>query len=303
MICSLTDVKKAKNITGASAHDAELTRLILAAEQFVKDYCWRVFDYEASITEFFSVRSRRTNKLLVGRPPIVSISALYDDPLRTYAAGTLVPATDYVIADADAGIIELDGYSFNLGLNNIKLVYAGGFQELAAPAMPTVTPQGTPGSTAYGYKITAVNNRGETESSPEGTTATGNATLNGTNFNRITWTAVAGAIAYRVYKTTPSGSKGFLRQVPSGTLSYDDNGTAVPDGIDAPSENRSGIPNDLRQAAVELVWTARDKGDQALFGVRSKSIADGNIAYLNNDWPAGVAQVLDFYRMDLRTSC
>lgn len=67
------------------------------------------------------------------------------------------------------------------------------------PGTSTVTPQGASGSTAYSYRITALNKNGETLPGTAGTTSTGNATLDGTNFNRVTWTSIPGAIAYRVY--------------------------------------------------------------------------------------------------------
>jgi hypothetical protein len=80
-------------------------------------------------------------------------------------------------------------------------------QALATPAAPTVTPVGTTGSTAYNYYIVAKDrNGGRTLVSPVGSTATGNATLNGTNYNTITWTAVPGAYSYDVLKGTTGTS-------------------------------------------------------------------------------------------------
>jgi hypothetical protein len=52
----------------------------------------------------------------------------------------------------------------------------------------------------------------------------------------------------------------------------------------------------LEQAAIELVWLARDKGEKALLGVRSRSIADGRVETLDMDWPAGVREILDRFR-------
>ena len=59
----------------------------------------------------------------------------------------------------------------------------------------------------------------------------------------------------------------------------------------------SPVPKDLEQAAIELVWLARMKGDQALLGLQSKSIADGSVQVLKTDWPAGVKAILDSYRL------
>jgi hypothetical protein len=45
-----------------------------------------------------------------------------------------------------------------------------------------------------------------------------------------------------------------------------------------------------------LIWLARDKGDQALIGLSSRSIADSSIV-VRNDWPAGVQAILDLHRL------
>lgn len=52
----------------------------------------------------------------------------------------------------------------------------------------------------------------------------------------------------------------------------------------------------LEQAAIELIWLARLKGDQALLGLRSRAIADGRIETYATAWPAEVRDVLDRYR-------
>lgn len=52
----------------------------------------------------------------------------------------------------------------------------------------------------------------------------------------------------------------------------------------------------LEQAAIELIWLARKKGDQALLGLQSRSIADGRVDTFQMDWPAGVKEILDRFR-------
>lgn len=97
------------------------------------------------------------------------------------------------------------------------------------PVVPTgltVAPQGTPGTTTYGYRVSAVTSRGTSLLSAEATTSTGNAVLSGTSYNRLTWNAVAGATSYRVYRTTSGSatvSTGFLADTASNT--YDDTGS------------------------------------------------------------------------------
>ena len=157
---------------------------------FMENYCRRVFEQNATITEFHSGKAGQT-VLILHRPPIASITSIHDDPDRVYGSGTLVAATDYLISDGEAGLVQFDGWSLQHGFNNVKVVYSGGFaaarQELKA----------------------------------------------------------------------------------------------------------------LEQVAIELLWLARDKGDQALLGLSSKSIADGSINVLRNDWPAGVQTLLDLYRLDV----
>lgn len=46
------------------------------------------------------------------------------------------------------------------------------------------------------------------------------------------------------------------------------------------------IPVDLEQVAIEMVWAAREKGQHNLIGVRSRSIADANVQFVNLDWGA-----------------
>ena len=77
---------------------------------------------------------------------------------------------------------------------------------LGTIAAPTVVAQGTTGATTWGYKITARTQVGETLPSTETQIANGNATLSGSDFNRITWTWVAGAKDYQIYRTTAGGT-------------------------------------------------------------------------------------------------
>jgi hypothetical protein len=130
-------------------------------------------------------------QLLLHNPPIISLASIFDDPLRVFGSDTQIPAANYVISDAEAGLIQLINRTFNPGMANIKVTYDGGYQE-------------------------------------------------------------------------------------------------------------ADIPGSLVQAAIELIWLARDKGDQKLLGLSAKSIADGNISLLRNDWPAGVADILDRYRLPHR---
>jgi len=125
---------------------------------------------------------------------------------------------------------------------------------LSTPGTPTVTPQGTTGATTYGYRIVARNSSGVTLPGTGGTTATGNAALSATNFNRVTWSAVTGAESYDVYGRTAAGE---LFMVNTTALTFDDTGTITPSGA-LPGSNTTAtgynvyVPN-LKTASASIV--------------------------------------------------
>ena len=77
---------------------------------------------------------------------------------------------------------------------------------LATPGSITVTPQGTSGAATWTYVLVAINATGTTEAGAASSTTTGNATLNGTNYNRLTWTAVTNATGSLPLATAPKPS-------------------------------------------------------------------------------------------------
>lgn len=113
---------------------------------------------------------------------------------------------------------------------------------LAAPTTPTVTPQGAVGTTTYRYRVAAVDPEGGEGIATAGfQTTTGNAVLDGTNFNRLTWGAVTGVTSYRVYgRSGADGALEFLTEVSATT--YDDTGAATPQaGETVPAVDASAL--------------------------------------------------------------
>lgn len=97
--------------------------------------------------------------------------------------------------------------------------------QIASPTAPTVTPTGTPGSTVAIYKIAATTQDGrDTIPSDAGSTATGNATLNSSNYNALSWSAVTGAASYQVLKWNGT----VWQKIAGGitTTTYNDQGAA-----------------------------------------------------------------------------
>jgi hypothetical protein len=96
-------------------------------------------------------------------------------------------------------------------------------EKLADPTSPTVVPQGTTGVTSYVYYVVAEDYEGKrTSVSPATTIGNGNAVLSGINFNRITWSTIAGAKQYRVLK----GNTATLVGTTTGTQ-FDDTGQST----------------------------------------------------------------------------
>lgn len=79
------------------------------------------------------------------------------------------------------------------------------YTALTTPVGLTVAAQGTTGSTAYSYRVSAFNTVGETLACVSVAISNGNATLSATNYNKLDWTATAGAIGYNVYGRTATG--------------------------------------------------------------------------------------------------
>lgn len=95
---------------------------------------------------------------------------------------------------------------------------------------PTVTNQGTAGTTSYTYELVAVNANGDTLPGTVRTTTTGNATLNGTNYNQLTWAAPAGATSVKIIRTASAGtpsSTGIIGTVAASVTTFNDTGLAA----------------------------------------------------------------------------
>jgi len=124
---------------------------------------------------------------------------------------------------------------------------------LATPGSITVTPLGTTGAATWTYKLVAINATGTTEAGAASSTTTGNATLDGTNYNRLTWTAVAGATGYWIYRTASGGTPASTGRIVvlGAVTTYDDQG-ATGDSATAPVSNSSGLTSPFWSSA-ELI--------------------------------------------------
>lgn len=132
---------------------------------------------------------------------------------------------------------------------------------LVTPGAPNVSPQGTPGAKTIGYKIVARNATGVSVASATKTITNGASTLNGTNYNQLTWTAVPGAASYDVYRVATNGVSPVTIGLIANTaaVTYNDQGAAG-DASTAPTENTSGIESPF--------WTDEELNNILFLGCR-----------------------------------
>lgn len=109
--------------------DTVISRLISVAESFVENYCKRQLEAQ-DYTEYYSTKSGQT-KLLLDQYPVNSITNIYDDPDRSYSAGTLID-TQYYVVETRSGIIYFDGITVHKGRNNMKVEYNAGYSTIPA---------------------------------------------------------------------------------------------------------------------------------------------------------------------------
>jgi parallel beta-helix repeat protein len=219
----------------------------------------------ASATSSLSVDATSANNLITSNLITDTAGSGFAIAIASGAAGTYLSNNTYSgtgatsISDAGNGTIMADQLDSNgnlilrgsagVGINTTSptasLQNAGGFinSALSAPAAPTVTTQGTAGSTGYTYAVTAYDGIGETLASTGTTIATGNATLNGTNFNRIVPVRVSGAVSYKIYRTASGGTPattGLIGTLAGGASTFQFDDTGIAGGAAVPAANTTG---------------------------------------------------------------
>jgi hypothetical protein len=98
-----------------------------------------------------------------------------------------------------------------------------------APGAPTVTATGGTGSTTWKYYIVSKNTTGQSLPGTETQITNGFATLSGTHYNHIAWSAVSGATGYDVLRSAAGGTPnttGLIGSTTSAT-SFNDTGLAA----------------------------------------------------------------------------
>lgn len=145
---------------------------------------------------------------------------------------------------ATLGLASTSAVSFgSVNVNSISVSNTN-ITQLTNPVAPTVTNVGTAGSTTVTYGIVAVLADGTTSGLGVTTAnATSNATLNGTNYNTVTWSLITGAAHYQIWRIATGGTPnttGLIGTVGAGVTTFNDTGI-VANGATAPIFNNTGV--------------------------------------------------------------
>jgi hypothetical protein len=190
-----------------------------------------------------------------------------NDKLQKYVSGTPTDiGTVTYDADSPMNFVQADNKAFIFNGTDNLTYYDGStiteFSALDTPSNVAISNEGTGGSTTYSYRISAFNATGETVASASVNTTTGNATLNATNYNEVTWDAVTDAVGYNVYGRYATGlGETFMQTVYVTT--YNDKGSDDPSlSILPPTSNSTeGIIGSMPIFAISRIFTAGISGN------------------------------------------
>ncbi len=154
---------------------------------------------------------------------------------------TIGSSSDAGISRNAAGVVEVNGGT----AGQYGILKAGGFsfQTLADPAAPAVVSVGTAGTTTYAYSLALEFADGTSTRFINTNFTTGNATLNGSNFNRITIPVLtAGATRWVLYRSFSNGTPSTLGRIANsaGSTTFDDTGVATIGALLSPNVNSTG---------------------------------------------------------------
>jgi hypothetical protein len=125
-LTTLAVCKAYRGITGTE-HDAELSRLILAVDGFVRQYCGRVLE-PATLIEYYSPEPGAT-RLVLREWPVQSVVSVSEDPQMTFPPTATLDASTYGV-DGLSGVIALKpGRTFRGGLNSVRVEYVAGYPD------------------------------------------------------------------------------------------------------------------------------------------------------------------------------
>lgn len=169
--------------------------------------------------------------------------------------------------------IESIDFTFDSSLNYRNYIPA------KAPTLSRYDNIGTPGSASYSYKLSIVNNDGESDLSDEIITYNSNSILSSSNYVRIFWNQSEQTNYYKLYKLV-NGSYVFLASIYD-HLHYDDIGI-IPSSITHQGYNSTGYdPSYVNLGYLMYRYSGANKYDNYVSPLKLEHIFHG-ANYYNN---------------------
>ncbi len=163
---------------------------------------------------------------------------------RQLAIGDQGKFINVIGKEASAGTLTVTTGDDTFPLGDVATIGMVGFKNcggslIVSATAPTVTNFGVAGAQTMTYAILArQKDGGYNVASSDGTTTTGNDTLDTDNYNIVTWDAVENATSYDIYRTSTDGTTpsttGKIGSTQANFLTFNDTGLAG-DGTTAPS--------------------------------------------------------------------
>ena len=140
-MANLINLQQYKDFAGIKGlnEDAKINVIIPAISQAVKSYCGTSFidHYSSDITEFFDIKDKLTNIVMVDESPLVSVSLVQErqsqsDPYVTLITENSDSSGKYeYIVDTDLDIVRrttaTGDKAFPMGPKAVKVVYRSGY--------------------------------------------------------------------------------------------------------------------------------------------------------------------------------
>lgn len=183
--------------------------------------------------------------------------ALADDVSYQFSKRVILPGQTYFLIflarlesafNAQGAQLEYGFWDSSPGINSWITASLVGSPTSTAP---TVTVVGAAGTTTYNYKVAAILSDGSVIVSADAVTATGNATLNSTNYNAIAWAGVPGAVRYDVFRTV-GPTTGLIAAISSGATSFNDQGVTLQVGASVPVSTAAQARNTWAEIGANL---------------------------------------------------
>jgi len=175
---------------------------------------------------------------------LIDINLASTGVIRWSATTDPTATKDLGFSRPSAGLVRVTNGGTGVGgleAGKLTLTYLG------TPATPVITQGGAAGATAYSYKVVAkLPDTTTTEASTAGSTAAGNAVLDGTNYNIVTWAATTNAHCYDVWRTVGGATQGKI--LTCVTSPQNDTGIAGVGAGTEPILNSTGMVSGIRTA-------------------------------------------------------